>query len=86
MLRSLIHVDLTYMQGDRCGSIYILLHTRCPAPQASFVENVFTFFIVHHWLHYQKSCVHSCVDLGLGLLFEFMDQPVFMPIPCSFCY
>ena len=26
MLRSLIHLDLSFMQGDKYGSVYVLLH------------------------------------------------------------
>ena len=42
MLRSLIHLDLSFVQGDRYGSIYILLHANLLRP-APFLEDAFLF-------------------------------------------
>ena len=84
MLRSLIHLDLSCVQGDRYGSICISSTCRHPVRPAPFVEDAFFFSIVYFWLLYQKTGIHRCVDLCLSLWF---DQPgCFMPIPCSFCH
>jgi hypothetical protein len=39
MLRSLIHLDMSFVQGDKQRSIFILLHT--PVRPASFKEDAF---------------------------------------------
>ena len=44
MLRSLIHLDLSFVHGDRYGSIYILLHVDIhPVMPAPLVKYAFFF-------------------------------------------
>ena len=65
MWRSLIQVDLSFVQRDKIGSIWILLHLDC---QLEFVEN-FVFFPLCDLTLCQRSSDHRYVGLFLGLQF-----------------
>ena len=67
--RYLIHLDLSFVQGDKYGSICILLHADILLDQHYLLKMV-------SFLLYQNSGVHKCVDLCLGLQFDSIDQPV----------
>jgi hypothetical protein len=43
MLMSLILLDLSFVQGERYGSIYIFLHAEYSVIPATFVEDAFFF-------------------------------------------
>ena len=64
MLRSLIHLDLCIVQGDRYGSICILLHE---VRLASFLEDTFFFPLYDFCLLCKKASVHRCVGIFWGL-------------------
>jgi hypothetical protein len=84
MLRSLIHLDLSFVHGDKNGSICILLHAYCQLNQhrllkmlSSFPLDGFTFFI------------QDQVTLGVRVLWFFNAIPliyllVSIPILYSF--
>jgi len=89
MLRSLIHLYWNFVQGDRCGSICILLHADIQLNQHQFLKMPpppnsplygFGLFV-------KKSSVHS-----MWLYFWFLDSipltklSVFMLVPYSFYY
>jgi hypothetical protein len=84
MGRSLIHLDLRFVQGDKHGLIYILLHADHQLNQHHLLK-ILSFF---HWMLLflcQKSSVHGCVGLFLVLRFyTFIYLHVSVPIPCSF--
>jgi hypothetical protein len=70
MWSSLIHIDLTLVQGDRNGSIHILLHDNCQLCQHHLLK-MLSFF---HWmalapLSKTLSSDHRCVGSFLGLQF-----------------
>jgi hypothetical protein len=75
MLRSLIYLDLTFIQGNKYGSICILLHADIHLSQHHLLKTL-SFSIVWFWLLCQKSSVHMYVLLFLGLWFNCIDQPV----------
>jgi hypothetical protein len=46
MWSSLIHLDLSFVQGDKNGSIYILLHANCQLSQYHLLKMLSSF----HWM------------------------------------
>jgi hypothetical protein len=84
MLRSLIHLDLNFVQSDRYGSIFILLHAVIQVEQHQlFVEDclpfplyVFGFFVsVDVWVYLW---VFNSIPL--------INLSVFMPVPWGWFY
>ena len=71
MLRSLIHLDLSFVQGDKYGSIFILLHTDSQLDQHHLLKMLFIILA-----SLSKSSDHKCVVLFLGLQFYSIDQHV----------
>ena len=74
MWSSLIHLDLSYVQGDKNGSICILLNDYLPIVPAPFLENA--FFPMDGFSSLVKVSDHRCVSSLLGLQFYFIDLPV----------
>jgi hypothetical protein len=61
MLRSLIHLDMSFVQGDKYGPIFIFLHTDNQLDQ-NYLLKVLSFFpIVYFWIFGQRSSV--CKDV-----------------------
>ena len=75
MLRALIHLDLSFVQGDRY-SICILLYADIQLEQHHLVENIFLFPSYISSFFIKKSSVHSCVNLCMGLRFNSIDWHV----------
>ena len=85
MLRSLIHLDLSFVQGDKYGSI--ILHTDSQLDQHHFLK-IFSFFqyIVLASLSQikcPKVCCFLCLFLGLQSI-PPISMSVSVPIQCSF--
>jgi hypothetical protein len=57
ILRSLIHFDLSFVQGDSYGTICIILHAHIQLDQPHLLKMIF-FFLVWFFLLCQKSSVH----------------------------
>ena len=77
MLRCLIYLDLSFVQGDKYdkyGSIFTFLHTNCQLNQQYLLE-MLSFSIVYFWLLCQRSMIHKCVKLFLCLQFYYIDPP-----------
>jgi hypothetical protein len=55
ILRSLIHLDLNFVQGDKYVSICIRLYADIQLDQHQFMKDVFFVPIVWFWLLCQKS-------------------------------
>jgi hypothetical protein len=75
MWSSLIHLDLTLVQGDRNGSICILLHDNHQLSQLHLLK-MLSFF---HWMvlaPLSRSSDYKCVGSFLGLQFYCIDLPV----------
>ena len=66
MLKSLIHLDLSFMQADRYGFICILLHVDIIMP-APFVEDAF-FFPLYNFSFFFKNQVFICVWITVRVL------------------
>ena len=64
MLRSLIHLEFSFMQGDKYRSVFILLHTAIQFDQPYFVEDA-VFSPVCNFCFSVKNQVS--VELCLGL-------------------
>jgi hypothetical protein len=56
-LRSLIHLDLSYVQGDKYGSVCIILHADIQLDQQHLLKMLSLFFVVWFWIFCQKSSV-----------------------------
>jgi hypothetical protein len=85
MWKSLIHLDLRFVQGNKNGSICIVLHANHQLNEHCFLK-MLPFF---HWmvlaLFFKDQmtigvCVHFCVFDSIALIY----LPVTVPIPCSF--
>jgi hypothetical protein len=82
---SLIHLDLSFVQGDKNGSIHILLHDNLLFEPVTFVENAF-FFLLHGFSLFVKDqvtigvWVHFWVFNSIPLIYI----TVAVPLPCSF--
>ena len=68
MLRSLIDLDMSFVHGDRYGSIFVLLHVHIQLCQHHLL-NMLSFFPFDIFCSLQKLGVRRCVCLYLGLLF-----------------
>jgi hypothetical protein len=85
MWSSLIHVDLTLVQGDRNGSIHILLHDNCQLCQHHLLK-MLSFFPLDGFSSLVKDqvtigvCVHSWIFNSIPLVY----LSVAIPVPCSF--
>jgi hypothetical protein len=85
MLRSLIHLDLSFVQSERYRCIFILLHADIQIDQHHFLK-MFSLFQLFSFGFFVKNQVSIGVGLLLGLQFESIDQPTCfcMVIPCGF--
>jgi hypothetical protein len=79
---SLIHLDLSFVQGDSYGSIWILLHQLRPA---SFVEDAF-FFPLYGYSFFVKNqvSVGVCIYFWVFDSIPLINLSVFMLIIGSF--
>jgi hypothetical protein len=74
-LRTLSHLHLSFVQGDKYGSIFIFLYTYSLIDQLHFLKICSLFHCI--FLHLcQRSSVCKCVVLFLGLQFYTNDQCV----------
>jgi hypothetical protein len=75
MLRFLIHLDLSFVQGDKYGMIFSLQHTDYQLDQHHLLK-MLSFSTVWFSFLCQRSSVHLYVSLFLGLQFYSIDWPV----------
>ena len=70
-----MHLDLSFVQGDKYGSIFHSSTYRQPVRPAPFIEDTFFFplYIFGLFVKDQRS-VSVCVVLFLGLQFYSIDQ------------
>ena len=88
MLRSLIHLDFSFVQGDIYGSSCILLRADIQLDHHHLL-NVLLFFNFLILASLSKIRFHNYMNLCLGLQFNFIDQVVCFyanTIPWSFYY
>jgi hypothetical protein len=83
MLRSLMHLDLFFVQGDKCGSIFIFfLHTNCQFDQ-HYLLKMLSFF---HCICLASLSTIKCHSLWI-YFWLFNSIPLIdlsVLIPCSF--
>jgi hypothetical protein len=72
MWRSLIHLDLSFVQGDKNGSIRILLHDNRQLSQ----HHLLTMLSFFHWIVLAPLSKIKCVGSFLGLQFYSFVLPV----------
>jgi hypothetical protein len=72
MWMSLFHLDLSFVQGDKNGSICILLHANHELKQHHLLT-MLPFPTACFWLLCQRSSDHGCMSLLLGLQFYSSD-------------
>ena len=83
MWSSLIHLDLTLVQGDKNGSIHILLHENCQLCQHHLLK-MLSFL---HWMVLAPLSKIKCLGSFLSLQFYSIDLPVCdYGTPCSFSH
>jgi hypothetical protein len=86
MWSSLIHLDWTLVQGDRNGSIYILLHDNNQLWQHHLLQ-MLSFFLLDGFSSLLEDQVtigvwiHFCVFNSIPLVYS----SVAIPVPC-FCF
>lgn len=79
MLRYLIHLDLSIMQGENYGSISLI-----PQSNVHFVQYHLLKMLCISGFFIKKSGVHMNVDLCLVFcLFPLTNMLILMPIPCD---
>ena len=84
MRRPLIHLDLCFVQGDKNGSVCILLHVEHHLNQHHLL-NMLSFFPLDDFGIFCKNLVTvGILVLFLDLQFYSIDLPVSIPIPCIF--
>ena len=87
MWRSLIQLDLTFVQGAKHGSICTILHADCQKDQNNLLKMLSFFFsIVSFLLLCQRSSFLRFVGVFLGLQLYSIDQAVTQSILCRFCH
>ena len=64
-----------FVQFGRYGSV-LILQIAIEFDQQHFLK-MLSFPNAYFWLLCQKSCVHRCVDLHVGLQFDFIDQYIY---------
>jgi hypothetical protein len=80
MLRSLIHLDLSFVQGDK----YFHFSTyRQPVRPAPFIEDVFFFSLVYFWCQRSSNCKYV-VLLWVFNSISLINMSVSVPILCNF--
>jgi hypothetical protein len=85
MWSSLIHLHLSFVQGDKNGSIHILLHNNHQFVPAPFVENA-VFFPLDGF----SSLVQDQMTIGVWVHFWIFNSIpliyllITVPVPCSF--
>jgi hypothetical protein len=85
MWSSLIHLDLSFVQGDKNGSIRICLHDNCQLCQHHLLK-MWSFFPLHGFSSLVKDqviicvCIHFWVFNSIPLIY----LSVAVPVPCSF--
>ena len=75
MLRSLTHLDLSFVPGDRYGSIFILLHVDIQLCQYHLL-NMLSFFHFIFFRFFVKNQAFVGVWIDIGSSVWFHDDPI----------
>jgi hypothetical protein len=83
MLRSLIHLDFSPLQGDKYGSTFIVLHTDCQLDKHHLLKMLSFFHCIFFGL-FVKDQVSLSVWLWVFSSIPLINLWISVPIPCSF--
>ena len=83
MLRSLVHLYLSFVQGDKYGSICILLHADIQLDQHQLFK-MLSFSIVWFWLVKYQVSMSVSVYFWVFNSIQLIKMSVSVPKPCSF--
>jgi hypothetical protein len=84
MLRSLIHLDLSFVQDDKYGSISIFLHTNCQLDQHHLLKMLCFFFCKFLSFCQRSVSINVWFYLWVFNSIPLINLSVSVPIPCSF--
>jgi hypothetical protein len=78
MLRSLFHLDLSFVQGHKYGFICILLHADIQFDQHHLLKTHYLFFfpVCISGFFIKISSAHGCVNVCPSFWLEYMDQHI----------
>jgi hypothetical protein len=87
MWSSLIHLDLSFVQVDKNGSIHILLHDNCQLCQHHLLK-MLSFFPLDCFSSFVKDQVTIVVWIHFRVFnsIPLIYLSVAVPVPCSFCH
>lgn len=85
LYKSLLHLELSFVQGGKYGFIWILTQAFICFDQhfvedaVFFIQCIYVYVLPFYW----KSNVHKTLDLFIGVYFRLTDQHVcFMQTSC----
>jgi hypothetical protein len=86
MLRSLIYLDLIFVQGDKYGSIFYFSTYKQPVKKAPFIDDALFFPLYIFYFFFVKDQVSICIWFYFGVLntIPLITVSVSVLIPCSF--
>ena len=85
MLKSLIHLDLIFVQGDKYGKFFIFLHIDSQLDLHHLLKMLSCFSIIYVLLLCQRSSICKCVVLFSCLhSIPLINMPISIPVPCCF--
>ena len=85
MLRSLIHLNLSFVQGDRYGSIFILPNIVIQLGHHHLLNMLFSFYMFCFFVKNQV-IVGMWINIWVFDSVPFVLLSIFMPIPGCFQY
>ena len=87
MLRSLIHLDLSFVHGDRYGSIFFLLHVDIQLWQHHLLNMLSFFYLIFFASLSNIRCLKMCgLIIWVFCLVPLVLLSVLMPVPgCFLC-
>ena len=83
ILISLIHLDLSVLHGNRCGSIYILLHADIQLDQHHLLKLLCFIHCITLTSLSKIRCPQVCEFMS-DLRFKSIEHVCFVPIACVF--
>ena len=84
MLRSLIHLDLRFVHGDRYGSIFILLHFDIQLCQHHLLNMFLFLFYIFSFFVKNQGFIGVWIDTQVFDSIPLVLLSVFIPIPGCF--
>ena len=86
ILKSLIHLDLSFVHGARYLSIFILPHVAIQLCQHYLLKMLFSPLYNFSFLDKNQVLICVCISICVSDLISVVNVSVFMPIPSCFHY